>query len=101
MQGETDIEQLAMVISSLGTPTEDSWPGLTTLPDYNKITFPESRRVPWETLIPECPQDALSLIQCFLVYDSNKRISAQEVSGFFMILLIKMRILSNQIMNNA
>ncbi|KAJ1528754.1 hypothetical protein ONE63_007141 [Megalurothrips usitatus] len=76
--GETDIEQLAMVISSLGTPTEESWPGLTALPDYNKIIFPESRRVPWETLVPDCPPDALSLIQCFLLYNADKRISAQE-----------------------
>lgn len=68
-----------MVISSLGTPTEDTWPGLTSLPDYNKITFPESRRVPWETLVPDSPPEALSLIQCFLLYDSDKRISAQEV----------------------
>lgn len=80
LQGETDIEQLAMVISSLGTPTESSWPGLTSLPDYNKITFPESRAIPWETLIPDCPPDALSLMQCFLLYDAEKRTSAEEVN---------------------
>jgi len=35
-QGNTDIEQLALVIRTLGTPT-DTWPEVTSLPDYNKI----------------------------------------------------------------
>lgn len=36
-QGNTDIEQLAMVIRVLGTPTIKDWPEVETLPDYKKI----------------------------------------------------------------
>ena len=41
--GENDIDQLGIVIKSLGTPTPESWPGVDQLPDYSKITFPETR----------------------------------------------------------
>lgn len=37
MQGNTDIEQLALVIKTLGSPDPTEWPEVLTLPDYNKI----------------------------------------------------------------
>lgn len=37
MQGNTDIEQLALVIKTLGSPDPKEWPEVLTLPDYNKI----------------------------------------------------------------
>jgi serine/threonine protein kinase len=36
-QGNTDIEQLALVIRTLGTPLTSDWPEVKHLPDYNKI----------------------------------------------------------------
>lgn len=36
-QGNTDIEQLALVIRTLGTPSSVDWPEVKNLPDYNKI----------------------------------------------------------------
>lgn len=36
VQGNTDIEQLALVIRTLGTPSA-TWPEVKNLPDYNKI----------------------------------------------------------------
>ena len=38
--GENDIDQLGLVIRTLGTPNERIWPGVKELPDYSKITFP-------------------------------------------------------------
>lgn len=37
MQGNTDIEQLALVIKILGSPTTKDWPEMDSLPDYKKI----------------------------------------------------------------
>ncbi|KAL1461133.1 hypothetical protein WDU94_013063 [Cyamophila willieti] len=78
--GESDIEQLAMVLHKLGTPTEDSWPGLKDLPDYNKITFAPSDPVPFSTMLPNASQDTIDLISKLLLYDGQKRIPANEVS---------------------
>jgi len=35
--GTTDIEQLAIIIRTLGSPRLNQWPELTSLPDYSKI----------------------------------------------------------------
>jgi len=35
--GTTDIEQLAIIIRTLGSPRLNEWPELTALPDYSKI----------------------------------------------------------------
>lgn len=76
--GETDIEQLCCVQKVLGTPTEEKWPGMSQLPDYNKITFPEYPPIPFEEILPDASENALGLLKQFLVYPSDKRISAKE-----------------------
>ncbi|TMW46049.1 hypothetical protein DOY81_008864 [Sarcophaga bullata] len=50
--GTTDIEQLALVIRTLGTPRLTEWPELTSLPDYNKIRFPNAVGIYWDNLFP-------------------------------------------------
>jgi cell cycle related kinase len=76
--GDTDIEQLSLVIRALGTPNEKIWPSLTELPDYNKIEFPHYDPIPFEELVPDACKEAVDLLQCFLVYRSDKRIRARD-----------------------
>ena len=76
--GEKDIDQLCCVLRVLGTPTEDIWPGMKSLPDYQKIIFPENEPIPFEEIFPDASPEALDLVEKFLVYDSKKRISAAE-----------------------
>ncbi|KAI0231681.1 Cyclin-dependent kinase 20 [Lamellibrachia satsuma] len=76
--GEKDIEQLCCVLRILGTPNEHIWPGMSELPDYNKITFPENQPVPFEEILPDASPEALDLLRRFLVYPSKQRIPAKE-----------------------
>ena len=76
--GENDIDQLGLVIRHLGTPTEEVWPGVSTLPDFSKITFPDTAGVSFEEMIPEAPASALDLVALFVNYNSAARISAKE-----------------------
>ncbi|XP_011504170.1 PREDICTED: cyclin-dependent kinase 20 [Ceratosolen solmsi marchali] len=76
--GDSDIEQLAIVLGHLGSPTAESWPELTSLPDYNKITFPYNKGILWERIIPDAQQEAIDLIKSILIYDSSKRLTAEE-----------------------
>jgi cell division cycle 2-like len=39
IQGTDELDQLNKIFRLLGTPTEESWPGWNTLPNYQKITF--------------------------------------------------------------
>lgn len=76
--GDTDIEQLSLVIRALGTPNEQTWPSLTELPDYNKIEFPFYEPIPFEELVPDACKEAVQLLELFLVYRSDMRIRAKD-----------------------
>lgn len=67
------------MLRHLGTPTEEIWPGHSELPDFNKISFPESAPTPWSDMLPGVEQEAVNLIKSFIMYDAAKRISAKEV----------------------
>ena len=41
LPGESDIDQIFVVATLLGTPTEVRWPGVSAMPDYGKIEIPE------------------------------------------------------------
>lgn len=78
--GETDIEQLAIVLKYLGSPTTESWPELSTLPDYNKITFPYNKGTTWEIIVQDAEPETIDLIKQILIYNSSNRLSAKEVN---------------------
>lgn len=78
-QGETDIEQLAIVLRHLGTPTAETWPDLSSLPDYNKITFPYHKGIEWEEIVPDAGPECLGLLKNILIYNSSLRLTANEV----------------------
>jgi serine/threonine protein kinase len=76
--GDSEIDQLFRIFRVLGTPTEQIWAGVTTLPDF-KPTFPQ-----WsaKTLasVPglENETEACDLLAKMLIYEPAKRISARE-----------------------
>uniref|UniRef100_A0A224XFJ1 Cyclin-dependent kinase 20 n=1 Tax=Panstrongylus lignarius TaxID=156445 RepID=A0A224XFJ1_9HEMI len=76
--GETDIDQLAVVIKSLGTPNEVNWPGHSSLPDYNKISFVHSKPIHWTVLVPGANPTSLDLVKSFVMYNSRKRLQANQ-----------------------
>ncbi|XP_078039662.1 cyclin-dependent kinase 20 [Augochlora pura] len=76
--GETDIEQLAIVLKYLGSPTSETWPELSTLPDYNKITFPFHIGLLWVDIIEDAQPEAIDFISKILIYDSSKRLTANK-----------------------
>lgn len=76
--GENDIEQLCCVLRVLGTPTQETWPEMVELPDYNKITFKDNPPIPLKEIVPDTSPQALDLLCKFLVYPSKQRCSAKQ-----------------------
>lgn len=74
--GDSEIDQLFRIFRSLGTPTEESWPGVSTLPDY-KATFPNWKNNVLKSLVPGLSDDGLDLLEKMLIYNPNNRISAK------------------------
>ncbi|KAG8731651.1 TFIIH complex serine/threonine-protein kinase subunit kin28 [Ceratobasidium sp. 428] len=76
LPGESDMDQLKTIFRALGTPTEEDWPGHTSLPDYTSFGhFPKS---PLKLLFSAASTEALDLLSKFLIYDPRKRISAYD-----------------------
>ncbi len=61
----------------LGTPTEDSWPGISLNEELCNYNFPP---YPPEQLLKRAPrldQDGIDLLSKFLLYEAKKRLSAK------------------------
>uniref|UniRef100_A0A336MKW1 Cyclin-dependent kinase 20 n=1 Tax=Culicoides sonorensis TaxID=179676 RepID=A0A336MKW1_CULSO len=77
--GTTDIEQLALVIRTLGTPRVSDWPELQQLPDYHKIRFPYSKGDVWENLFPSPTiREEIKLVDALIKYNPKKRLTANK-----------------------
>jgi len=76
--GHSDIEQLWCVIRILGTPTEETWPQLPSLPDYKKIQFAETKAQDMHEFLCDAPIDGVNLLKELLIYNADKRLSASE-----------------------
>ncbi|KAK6187170.1 cyclin-dependent kinase 1-A [Patella vulgata] len=75
--GDSEIDQLFRVFRTLTTPTEDVWPGVSSLPDY-KSTFPNWRTNQLAPAVKQLDNIGLDLLQKTLYYDPATRISAKK-----------------------
>jgi len=60
LAGETDLDQLGKIFLALGTPNEETWPGLSSLPDY--IRFKEHPGTPLRDIFTAAGDDLLDLL---------------------------------------
>jgi len=78
-QGDSEIDQLFRIFRILRTPTEDIWPGVSSLPDW-KPTFPAwtnynlAAQIKSEANVDD---NGLKLLADMLEYDPSKRITAK------------------------
>jgi len=75
--GDCEIDQLFRIFRTLGTPSEEIWPGVTMLPDF-KPTFPQCKPQPLSSVITQLDPLGLDLLSKMLRYAPGERISAKE-----------------------
>jgi cyclin-dependent kinase 7 len=73
--GNTDIEQLCRIFTARGTPTDETWPGVSDLPDY--IAFQPQKPQPLRDIFTAASDDAIALLERCLALNPAERISAQ------------------------
>ena len=80
LPGNNDLEQLSMIFDALGTPTEEQWPGMKSLPTASQVVFKPIAAPSAVSLrqLFKCDADALDLLQHFLCFDPSRRITAEE-----------------------
>ena len=74
--GSSDLDQLGKIFMMVGTPTEETWPEVTSLPTY--IEFTAVTPEPLSTHFPHVDADALDLLSRMLVPNPSKRITAEQ-----------------------
>ena len=66
---------------SVRPPDDDTWPEVTTLPDY-KSQFPKWKPKPWSEICPALDNDGMDLISKLLAYAPRARLSAKVGVAF-------------------
>ncbi|CAI7678579.1 unnamed protein product [Penicillium pancosmium] len=74
--GDSEIDEIFKIFRVLGTPSEEEWPGVTSLPDY-KATFPKWQR-PNKEIVPTLDDSGCDLLEALLQYDPAQRLSAKK-----------------------
>ena len=75
-RGDSEVGQLFEMFQVLGTPTEEEWIGVSSLPDFKDI-FPKWARTPLEKLVPSLEPAGVDLLSKMLLYEPSSRISAK------------------------
>ncbi|KAF9171298.1 cyclin-dependent serine/threonine protein kinase, partial [Mortierella sp. AD010] len=68
--GSSVKDQLLKIFRILGTPTEETWPGVSRLPDY-KPDFPMYSPVPLENLAPKLDATGIDLLSILILMISG------------------------------
>lgn len=74
--GDSEIDQLFRIFKAMGTPNEDTWPGVTSLKNF-KNTFPDWKRNICRALVPQLDETGQDLLEKMLIYDPHKRLNAK------------------------
>jgi cyclin-dependent kinase len=74
--GDSEIEELFKIFQLLGTPDEESWPGVSVLPNYKPV-FPRWMRKQLVREISPISVEAQDLLTKLLAYDPSHRLSAR------------------------
>ncbi|CAL9204283.1 unnamed protein product [Musa hybrid cultivar] len=75
--GDSEIDELFKIFRILGTPNEEIWPGVTSLPDF-KSAFPKWLPKDLTTVVPNLEAAGIDLLSKMLHLDPSKRITARQ-----------------------
>ncbi|KAK9314355.1 kinase-like domain-containing protein [Lipomyces starkeyi] len=95
LPGQTDLDQLDLTFRALGTPTEQTWPGVSLLPDFFYDTaktstadtgkksgiYPAPSRDEMRMRFSAASENALDLLCKMTTLDPTKRIDTRDALG--------------------
>ena len=83
LPGDTDLAQLTKIFEVRGTPTEESWPGVTKLPDF--VKYNDMPGIPSEEIFTAASDDLIHLMDWCLTLNPSKRCTATQAlkSAYF------------------
>jgi cyclin-dependent kinase len=76
--GNSEESQLDTIFRHLGTPDENTFPGISDLPDWKPDFPPYPSPVSFHAFVPNLEESGVDLLRSMLVYDPSQRITAQD-----------------------
>lgn len=85
--GQSVLDQLGRIFQILGTPSNDNWPGVSLLPDWNKVSFESTNETGLrERIGRQNLTDELEVLTKMLVLDPLQRFSARDCLALSLLL---------------
>ncbi|XP_007907250.1 cyclin-dependent kinase 17 isoform X2 [Callorhinchus milii] len=81
--GSTVEDELHLIFRLLGTPTEETWPGIISNDEFKTYNFPNYKPQPVINHAPRLDMEGIDLLSNFLQYQAKKRISADDAMKHF------------------
>jgi len=75
--GDSEIDEIFKIFRVLGTPSEETWPGVTSLQDWND-SFPVWPSLAVSRLVPGLCDAGIDLLENMMQIDPKRRLSALE-----------------------
>ncbi|XP_042321362.1 cyclin-dependent kinase 18 [Sceloporus undulatus] len=75
--GSTVKEELHLIFKMLGTPAEETWPGITSNEEFRTYNFTQHRAQPLINHVPRLDTEGIDLLMNLLLYEAKQRISAE------------------------
>ncbi|XP_048462207.1 cyclin-dependent kinase 16-like [Rhincodon typus] len=76
--GSTVEDQLHLIFRTLGTPTEETWSGISTHSQFSAYHFPRYKAEPLINHAPRLDTDGIDLLSKLLQFEGKRRITAQQ-----------------------
>lgn len=80
LPGANELDQVKLICEAVGTPNDDNWPGVTSLPEYTvPAQHPVRGRDWYEMRFGTVGPDGVDLLMRTLALDPKRRISARDM----------------------
>lgn len=74
----SELGLIRSMFTTLGTPTDDTWPSATSYPDWDKMTFKEFPGKSWDEILPGASPAAIDFVSRTVCFETTKRMTAED-----------------------
>ena len=74
----SELGLIKSMFSTLGTPTDETWPSASLYPDWDKMTFRQFPGKSWSEILPGAPDAAIDFVSKTVCFETTRRLTASE-----------------------
>jgi cyclin-dependent kinase len=74
----SELGLIKSIFTTLGTPTDETWPTASTYPDWDKVAFKHFDGKPWDSILPGASSAAIDFVSRTVCFETTQRLTAVE-----------------------